>query len=74
MTDVGTSLTEHLGDLAVLRLEPGDVLVFTAEPGLRLDHNGVQRLMERLAKRFPDHPVLVVDGGTLGVIRRQGDG
>lgn len=61
---------EQLGELAVLRLEPGDALVFTAHEGQRLTREYQHVISERLAERFPGVPVLFVEGGTIGVLRQ----
>jgi hypothetical protein len=62
-------LIEQLGHLDVLRLEPGDTLVFTVNAGQRLPQYNAELISTQLRQRFPDHVILFVEGGTLGVIR-----
>ena len=52
----------------VVRLEPGDALIFTAECHLNMDQ--AARIRQQIERVFPHVPVLIVDkGGELHVAR-----
>lgn len=57
-----------LPDLSQVHLQPGDVLVFRHEKQIS---DALEALIkEQCAKLFPDHPVIVLDGGLeLAVLR-----
>lgn len=63
-----------LEHLQVLRLEPGDILVFTFPGSMSVAHT--ESVLESMHREFPGHKALVIDqGGLLGVIRaEQSDG
>lgn len=55
------------GDVEVLRLQPGDIIVVTLDG--RHGREAVSRIGEQVRERFPDHEVLVADGVRLSIQR-----
>jgi biotin synthase-like enzyme len=62
-------LADHLDEIRVLRLQPGDVLVAT--PRRELDHTEVGELLAGMKAAFPGCEVRVVSGLTLDVVRAE---
>ena len=61
----------ELPEVRILRLQPGDVLVFSCEKFM--DDAEVDRIRQQTAARFPGHEAIVLDGGlTLDIARREG--
>lgn len=61
--------TEQLGRVEALTLEPGDVLVFTAGPGVALSEAKTAEIYTAVRAHWPDHAVMFVEGVTLSVLR-----
>lgn len=57
------------GDIEVLRLQPGDVLVVSLEGHVPGDIYA--RVAEQMRERFPDHEVIVTRDITLSVQRQE---
>jgi hypothetical protein len=63
----------HLEEATVLRLEPGDVIVYKAQRALTQDTQAW--IQETLASTFPGHKVVILDDrGDLTVVRPDVDG
>lgn len=60
----------ELPEARILRLEPGDTLVLRY--GKLLTDMEADEILSRIKADFPDHRVVVLDGGaTLDVLRRE---
>jgi len=57
------------GDVEVLRLEPGDVVVLTVPDDRRIPPDRVADAKALLEEKFPGHEVLVVMGAKLSLVR-----
>lgn len=68
MADKTTEIVlEHL---SVVRVQPGDTIVFRVSPDWRPSFEEYQRVVDETKGAFPDNRVLVLTGGTeLAVIR-----
>lgn len=56
-------------DAKVLRLQPGDVVALIATRPMTYDQ--ALGIRERWEAQFPDHPVVVLDGFDIAVVRRE---
>jgi hypothetical protein len=59
------------GKIEVLRLEPGDRIVATINPGVSLTPDQVAEIRAALDLEFPDSNVLVVQGLSLSAIKEE---
>lgn len=58
-------------DVKILRLLPGDTLVYRCEQ--RLDDDTYAEIKKHMTERFPGHLVVVLDcGATIEVLRAEG--
>lgn len=64
MTDVELTIQ---GEIEVLRLQPGDIIVATVTD--RLTEHQIALMVEQIRARFPDHEVVVCEGVELSTVR-----
>lgn len=62
----------ELPEVRILRLQPGDTLLITADQ--YVGESEFDAISQNLAKRFPGHPVALLDGGLhLDILRKGGE-
>lgn len=67
-----TAMPVELPEVRILRLEPGDKLLLTADH--QVYDAELHAITEQLAKRLPGHEVLLIeDGLRLDILRKDGD-
>jgi len=69
---VAAAAPVELPEVRILRLQPGDTLLLTAEH--QVTEAELDAIGKNLAERFPGHPVVLLDNGlSLDILRKDGD-